>query len=187
MLNRRQLLKVAASTPVLCAIPAIAKVPAEPQPPVELRINPITEFRIVASPWYETAIYLNDAFYYGTDLSKYANDPAISDTKINFTKKYTGSLNLFSSNYFDGTSIVLMKAYLPVDIIQCRALPGEKSPIDELKIFKDGKEIFEFRHSINLANDRFDVKMTISNKERNWYSELIFSDVRIIGMVHKEK
>ena len=176
MLNRRQLLKVAASTPVLCAIPVMAKVPVESQPPVELRINPITDFRIVASPWYETAIYLNDAFYYGTDLSKYANDPAISDTKINFTKKY-----------FDGTSIVLMKAYLPVDIIQCRALPGEKSPIDELKIFKDGKEIFEFRHSINLANDRFDVKMTISNKERNWYSEMIFSDVRIVGMAHKEK
>ncbi len=64
---------------------------------------------------------------------------------------------------------------------------GDKCPEDELKVFKDGEEILDFRNSINVADDKFDVKILVSNRKHRTYSEVSFKDVKVVGIVHRKK
>ncbi len=161
--------KVKSFLGIVILVPAIGTTAVIGKEPTRATLNPISNFRMVTSGWED------NVFTYGTDLSKYQNKE-VENIEIVFSKEYTGE-----------KSIVLMKAFFPVDIVESYVLMGDKCPEDELKVFKDGEEILDFRNSINVADDKFDVKILVSNRKHRTYSEVSFKDVKVVGIVHRKK
>jgi hypothetical protein len=147
---------------VMCSSAVMAEEPASET------LTPINNFRMVTSSWEK------NVFTHGTDLSKFASKE-VENIQIAFSKEYDGE-----------RSIVLMKAFFPVDIVENYVLMGDTCPEDELKVFNDGKEIFEFRNTLDIADGKFDVKMIISNRKHRSYSEVTFRNVKIVGITNRE-
>ena len=150
---------------IMVFIPVFSLVPVSAEEPV----NPVSKFKMVTGDWE------NDVFQYGTDLSKYQHKK-VDDIEIVFTKEYS-----------DFNSMGLIRGFFPVDIIKYDVLMGDKCPEDELKVFKDDKEVLDFRDpNISIADDKFNVKIRICNKKQKTYSIVNINNVKIVALVHRK-
>lgn len=133
-------------------------------------LNPITKFKMVTGDWEESI------FQHGTDLSKYQHKK-VDDIEVVFIKEYSGF-----------NSMGLIRGFFPVDITKYHVLMGDKCPEDELKVFKDDKEVLDFRDpNISIADDKFNVKIRICNKKQQTYSIVNINNVKIVSLVHRKK